>query len=130
MLKTIFLWLWQFPQNLLGLFLVTWLPINTITIYKTSKVYKVNIPTFGISLGKHIILDEGYDKQLIEHEYGHCIQSIFFGPLYLLIIGLPSLMMNILSRLSIRFGTGKFNNNYYKRWPETWADKLGGIKRD
>lgn len=45
------------------------------------------------------------------HEFGHTIQSRYLGPLYLFVIGLPS----VISALTI----------YHERMPwERWADKL------
>jgi hypothetical protein len=46
------------------------------------------------------------------------------GPLYLFIVGIPSVTMNMLTKAKILK-----RENYYKRWPETWADKLGKVKR-
>lgn len=42
----------------------------------------------GISLGMFIFSYQ--DKDMIRHEYGHTIQSLFLGPLYLIIVGIPS----------------------------------------
>ena len=31
-------------------------------------------------------------RKLVIHEYGHCIQSLILGPIYLIVIGLPSFL--------------------------------------
>jgi len=36
------------------------------------------------------IPDDEIEQRTLVHEYGHTIQSIILGPLYLLIIGIPS----------------------------------------
>lgn len=119
MIKTIH----QLPQILLARILIFFwkakydLTYNCIKIYRTKKSY-------GISLGTIIILSTGHNHRVLKHEYGHCRQSMYFGWLYLLIIGLPSITMNILTRFKILKA-----ENYYKRWPENWADKLGDVKR-
>jgi hypothetical protein len=91
----------------------------------------------GASLGNFILLDELYKQYYPEkspyrymlentakHEHGHQIQSLYFGFLYLLIIGLPSVLNNIRSRIA-----NKDSKWYYSRYPEKWADKLGGVER-
>ena len=63
------------------------------------------------------------DRPLLVHEYGHTIQSLVLGPLYLVIIGLPSVVwMNVpaLSRWRARTGT-----SYYAFFTERWANALG-----
>ena len=110
--------LWQLPQILLGYILVFISKAKREDDYLGMKVYLTKY-RFGISLGNIIIVCR---KSSIKHEYGHCKQSIIFGPFYLLIIGLPSIVMNTLTRVGILK-----KENYYKRWPENWADKLGNV---
>lgn len=48
-----------------------------------------------MSLGLFIFMFGGRyigDEETLKHEYGHSIQSKILGPLYLIVIGLPSLM--------------------------------------
>lgn len=119
------LYLWQIPQNILGLIL--------LLIYKNEKIYhKLNGRFFyyteemlsGISLGNYIILKRENRGNDFKHEYGHSIQSRILGPLYLIIIGLPSLLGNIYSRIF-----NKDDKWYYNQPWEKWADKLGKVKR-
>ena len=122
--KRYILLVWQFPQVILGYFIIRvseaeyFNDKGFITIYTTKK-------RFGISLGPVIIVSEKFNKnkRTMNHQYGHSIQSEILGPLYLLVVGLPSMIMNVLTRLKVLEV-----KNYYKRWPESWADKLGGIK--
>lgn len=119
------LYLWQLPQNLLGLI---------ILLFVTNKTKKTNYgityynaPNFpgGISLGKYIIHYSNSEYN-IKHEYGHCTQSKILGPLYLLIIGLPSIthcMINDKIKCCINHKTG-----YYHFWTEKWANKLVNLK--
>ena len=115
MLKT----LWQLPQILLGLLL-----IKITKAVKKEEYWEVEVKNWGVSLGPIILLDKDYDTTTLLHEKGHSKQSMLLGPLYLLIVGVPSAGMNLLTRINILK-----NENYYKRWPESWADKLVGIKR-
>ncbi len=65
----------------------------------------------------------GVDERLLVHEYGHTVQSLILGPLYLFVIGLPSIVwMRVapLARWRRRSGT-----SYYAFYPERWANWLG-----
>ena len=73
----------------------------------------------GLSLGEYIFLNNNRVAS-IKHEYGHSIQSKYLGPLYLLVIGIPSLIWAIF---------GKRGDAYYAFYTERWADKLGGVDR-
>ena len=127
-MKSIIMYFWQLPQNILGLLLIIVLKLtNNIKrkgIYNKKHIYYLSKPIFyGISLGNYIIIYNGYKKTL-KHEYGHCKQSEYLGFLYLFVVGLPSITMNVLSTLKILK-----EKNYYERWPENWADKLGNVNR-
>lgn len=62
------------------------------------------------------------DQRLVAHEYGHCIQSLIFGPLYLLVFGLPSFIWAMLPVLrKHRRRTGK---SYYSFYTERFANYL------
>lgn len=119
-MKCLLLYLWQLPQNLLGLLFLLFIKgeerhtLNGIDFYFAKDFYG------GISLGKYIILGDK-DEWSVRHEYGHCIQSKMLGPLYLIVVGLPSI---------IHAGFCKcVNHDYFDFFTEKWADKLGGIKR-
>lgn len=119
-------YIWQLPQHLLALVILLLYKKQIIATeqYETSIVYWLGKARWGVSLGWYIFLGQRYNSITVQHEYGHSIQSKYLGWLYLLIVGLPSITMNILTR----FGILKIEN-YYKRWPESWADKLGRVKR-
>jgi len=128
----VLLYIWQLPQHLLALLLLLIYKrtLGSTVSYKSSTVYFLNNSAWGISLGQYIILSQKYHNLIdIRHEYGHSIQSKRWGILYLLVVGLPSITMNIVSSLTYRTNP-TFYNNYYKRWPETEADKLGEVTRN
>lgn len=71
-------------------------------------------------LGKWIFINPNTDdSSIIRHEYGHRIQSYILGPLYLLVIYLPSY-------LHYKWFTtqNKSWDEYYDFITEKWADKL------
>lgn len=62
------------------------------------------------------------NNPLVVHEYGHCIQSLIFGPLYLMVFGLPSFIWAMLPALrKRRTRTGK---SYYSFYTERFANYL------
>jgi hypothetical protein len=48
------------------------------------------------------------------------------GPVYLIIVGIPSISRVLYSRWYYK-NYGHSWKNYFKGFPENWADKLGGI---
>ncbi len=82
----------------------------------------------GVSLGLFVFAekcDKEREKQLISHEYGHCVQSLILGPLYLLVIGLPSVTWATIFSRRRKKGV---QENYYKFYTEKWAERIAGRK--
>ena len=128
----ILLYIWQLPQNLLGLFM--------LLIYQHEKEYhQLNGRIFyfttempsGISLGNYIIMNREDREDGMKHEYGHSIQSRYIGWFYLPTIGLFSILWNIIDRIIVEpiVGYKKSYNLYYHMPWEWWADYLGRVKR-
>ena len=65
----------------------------------------------------------GVDPYLLVHEYGHCVQSLILGPLYLPLVGLPSLLWSNVPRFE-RYRL-KRKMSYYDFLPERSASQLG-----
>lgn len=142
-MNNIILYLWQLPQNIIG-FLMTRKPkkcfnyicndCEEVKVYFTSNVFGS-----GVSLGNYIILDYNnyafncYYKTLnatINHEHGHQKQSKYLGWFYLIIVGLTSALCNLWDRLfHKKWSMLERSDWYYSRFPEKWADNLGGVKR-
>lgn len=125
------LFVWQLPQHILaGILFLIFRKIYIYPGYSIVENHQVKVYLFlgfpgGISLGNYIFLNARIaSKRTIAHEYGHSRQSLYLGPLYLLIVGLPSITMNLMSRKNPEFA-----KNYYNRFPENWADKLGNVNR-
>ena len=86
----------------------------------------------AISLGNYIFLDSdgNFSYKTIKHEFGHQKQSLMLGPLYLIIIGLPSIIGNIIDRIKHKYFRRHYDPDFYYKQPwEAWADKLGGVVR-
>ena len=76
-----------------------------------------------MALGMFIFVKKGCSEPLLVHEYGHTIQSVFLGPLFTPVIGLPSTLW---ANLSV-FHKLRHNKkiSYYAPYPERWANSLG-----
>lgn len=127
--------IWQLPQHIIAyiIMLVNRKSIKPMTNRDGILYYLVdNLFNSGISLGNYIFLDSDgyYDYKVVKHEHGHQIQSLILGPLYLIVIGLPSIIGNIVYRIKHMYFRKKCNPKlYYKQPWEAWADKLGKVVR-
>ena len=122
-IRDILLYLWQLPQNLLGLVLTRIMGPGPVREYRNARVLLSEKMSGGISLGRYIIISSGFDSpDTARHEWGHCRQSLMLGPCYLLVIGLPSLLW------AAWWKPGK-QRGYFTFYTERWADRLAGIKR-
>lgn len=128
-MKNIILFIWQLPQNILGIIIVLFTKAKLRKV-ESIKFYFTNYAYFGVSLGRFIILGSYYENIDIKHESGHQKQSLYLGWLYLLVIGLPSFIGNIWDRLFHRtWSVHKRKKWYYSSPWERWADKLGNVNR-
>ena len=128
LIKNVGFFIWGLPQNIIGLVLMIYYKGAGFKLTKYKDAYLMitkhkNIG--GVSLGQFIFLFSDFGEReefVIRHEYGHTKQSHLLGPLYLLVIGVPSF---IWARYFKDYRK-KYNVDYYSFWPERWANKLGG----
>ena len=114
--------LWCLPQ--LVLFHIVRLVVQAKydAMWKGRKVYRFDKTKHKFFSGAalfHTIVPYKASTITIAHEHGHHMQGNKWGPLYLLVIGIASLTNNLISRIK--------DIDYYKRYPEAEADRLGGI---
>lgn len=114
------LYAWQLPQNVLGEILSLCYRAAEGSDYRGTRLHYSESINGGISLGRHIILNECYrnDESEKMHEWGHTRQSLMLGWLYLPVIGLPSILW-----------ASRPRRDYFSFWTERWADSLGGVRR-
>jgi len=102
---TLLLSIWQLPQVLLGLLFCLW-QFGLGRILSASYQHKLGAYIIvcqgnwgAVSLGLLIIgdarLQADVTNPLLQHEYGHVLQSRQLGWLYLLVVGLPSIFTAI-----------------------------------
>lgn len=115
--------LWGFPQTLLGFAVFLRLRKAPHYRYHGAVVTEWRKAT-GVSLGMFVFLPEGTKgKEFLVHEYGHTIQSLLLGPLYLPVIGVPSVLWcNLRCFEKLR---RKKRISYQKLYTERWANRLG-----
>ena len=127
-LYTLCQWTWGLPQNLAGGVLWLWFRLRGCPCFRYQGAHGVvwTLRSGSMSLGSFLFLHPSWtpaDKALLAHEYGHTIQSLFFGPLYLLTVGLPSILWAGLPVFQRRRRAGKVS--YYAVYPENQATSLG-----
>ena len=121
----ILLYLWQLPQNLLGLLLILVLRPEQKYSFEGATLCYASRMWGGISLGRYIIMRDvfkDYNGRDEQHELGHSRQSLFLGPLYLFVIGIPSILW-------AAWWNEDRGRIYYSFYTERWADYLGGVNR-
>lgn len=130
--------IWGFPQTLVG-FIVFLSTIrcphhNFYGAVCTSWKFKSSV-----SLGLFMFVSDdpfysyahqkvNYDESifynmLAVHEYGHTIQSLILGPLYLPVVGLPSLIWAKTEYYQRKRAVERLS--YFSVFPENQANKLG-----
>lgn len=127
---------WGIIQTLLG-FIVFMVNIrHSHYFYKGAVVTETTSPS-SVSLGMFVfttrkpmpdrrkenrIPDEELAGRLLVHEYGHTIQSLIFGPLYLVVMGIPSTLWGFLPVFQKKRESGV---SYFSFFTEKFANYLG-----
>lgn len=115
---------WGLPQTLLGFLLyLYWLPKRGRSYVYHGAIVTEWTAGGGVSLGLFVFVSGKARPGVTVHEYGHCIQSLILGPLYLLAVGIPSyIWANLPALRKMRREKGL---SYYAVYPENWANQLG-----
>ena len=119
------LFLWQLPQNLVALIILLFSKTEGVIAYRNfCFALKTKLPSKagGVSLGSFALISpsNAHDEETVRHELdGHTVDSKIFGPLYLFVIGLPSI-------IHLMCYDGR--KNYYDFYTERWANKHAGLK--
>lgn len=127
---------WGVLQSVLGLFNFM-LHIHDNHYYHGCIVTEWNHPS-SVSLGMFVFVTkepffyeklkdqytiEELSQRLLVHEYGHTIQSLILGPLYLIVIGIPSTLWGFLPSCNKKRRTKRIS--YFSFFTEKWANHLG-----
>lgn len=85
-------------------------------------VFVTKEPYFYEKLKSEYTMEE-LSQRLLVHEYGHTIQSLILGPLYLILIGIPSTLWSFLPSCYEKRKNGGIS--YFSFCVERWANALG-----
>ena len=129
--KKSFLWwvvfvllaIWQLPQFIVALVMLPFLgDLKLIADRHFNLCFVGSNMMGGISPGPFAYVSPRLTGDVyVAHELdGHTVDSKIWGPLYLLVVGLPSL-------LNAEFN---FTDCYYDFYPERWANKHAGLATD
>lgn len=118
---------WGLLQNILGLCMLIKYRKLKHEFYHGSIITYHNGEWGGISLGMFIFINEKRDPEWLRstriHEYGHTVQSLILGPLFIFVIGIPSFIWcNSKKYRALRKDKGV---SYFSFYPEKWANHLG-----
>jgi hypothetical protein len=116
---------WQLPQIIAASIYLMYLQgkdeiLDTCTYLDTIVFIKKHDPG-SVTLGNYIFLSSAATDITVRHEWGHTRQSLMLGPLYLIIIGVPSILWAATHKY---IAPGK---KYAWFFTEAWANKLAGI---
>lgn len=128
--------IWEQPQTALGagLLLLSWALGRVERVERRGGRMLVRIRGAAVSLGHFVFHDDRESRWffpgsgVVEHEYGHTFQSRWLGPLYLPLVGVPS-VARVLYAIAYREITGRRWRGYFDGWPEKQADRWGGVDR-
>ena len=118
---------WELPQTILGYLSAHVLNFSgklaSVAPFESEVVLGGRYSGGSFSLGTFVFMagsgQPDWRDHLFVHEFGHTRQSRLTGPLYLFLIGLPSVLSFYAERL--RWGDHRL------RWYETWANRMGGM---
>lgn len=110
---------WQLPQFLVALVMMPFLgKLDVCADGHYNICFRGEKMKGGISLGPFAFVSKYSSKTTICHEFdGHTVDSKWMGPLYLFIVGIPSILNAWLG----------FTKCYYDFYPEKWANKHAGL---
>ncbi len=127
---------WGILQTLLG-FIVFLFNINNKHYFYHGAIVTETKSQSSVSLGMFVFVtsnplldkrevnkipDEEMYNRLLVHEYGHTIQSLIFGPLYLIVMGIPSTLWGFLPFYQKKRDNGV---SYFSFFTERFANYLG-----
>ena len=131
-------WTWGLPVNLIGgIAFLFCTKIKKRRWQRFGYSYIVYLPwkSGGLSLGQFIFMRDNHKSKVWTyntriHEYGHTWQCLLLGPLYYIIIAIPSMIW-----CNCFEGYRKKNNiSYYKlyceAWANAWGQKFSGMQMD
>lgn len=132
---TILQWTWGLLQNIAGgiLFLIQRIknPKAELKYYHGAIITPWKPGKGSMGLGMFIFFGHQGSPEtdaVIVHEWGHTVQSVILGPLFLFVIGLPSVVWAYTPRFEkLRKEKNiKYTDAYCEKWASGMGEKLTG----
>ncbi len=91
----------------------------------------------GVSLGMFVFVastpspansSDGFSSRLLVHEYGHTIQSLILGPLFLILVGIPSALWALLGKKMRRERHIPYGAFFTEKWANSLGERVTGEK--
>lgn len=128
-------WTWGLPVNLVGGLM--FLFFTKIKGYRWqhfgySKIVYMPWSGGGLSMGLFIFIKDqpksktwSYNCRI--HEYGHTWQCLLLGPLYYLVIALPSVIWCNCFKKYRQKNKVSYSAVYCEKWADLWGQKFSGL---
>jgi len=145
LLRTISAFTWELPQTLVALGIIAFHAVRgtkvekkeTVLRYGELAVYEYgDLEDFGgYAFGKVLFVNPKIladrKARILAHQTGFSALSLYFGPLFLLAVTLPALVVAALYDAAIKAKktTSKLVVNYHDFYPSNLADVLGNVTR-
>lgn len=119
-IQDIIMYIWQLPQHVVALFIMGILFFDLIYTKRVldKRIVYIRCIWGCFSLGDYLFVHPNSNKGDLIHLLGHSKQSVRFGWLYMVIVGIPSLLHYIIWRM---LGKRWLYNRFYT---ERWANSI------
>ena len=108
-----------------GAIITVWEPKTSVSLGLF--VFVTSEPYFAKKYEGEISAEE-LSKRLLVHEYGHTIQSLILGPLYLIVIGIPSTLWGFLGGKKRRDEQVPYGAFFTEKWANQLGEQVTGEK--
>ena len=116
---------WGLPMNLIGAIVALILICFGKKAYRYGWNYCFELPVdFGLELGIFFIAPINGSKYTKDHEHGHAIQNIYFGPFSIGMVSIPSALRFWVREIQYKMNRAP-NTGYDDIWFEGQATKTG-----
>ena len=127
-IRNLILFIWQLPQHIValiyfGYLVMTYKDLGVDSRYKQAIVIPC-VMRGAVTLGNYVFVGLHSDyRETVKHELGHTIQSKILGPLYLIVIGIPSITYCGLRRLFPSLRKKDYHNFYTEKTADYLSEK-------
>lgn len=123
-------WTWGLPASILGLLagIAMAILLRPPLRFQRMIYFTIGRSWGGFSLGCVFVRDEQSDGSICWHEYGHSYQNAILGPLFLILVAIPSCVRYFI--YEAREALRKPNNDYDAIWFEGSATDIGNAIKE